>query len=134
MVSVFAPDVARSLDGPEWLREWRRGAAERVAASSLPTADEEVWRYSRIGDLAIDRFHLSDGAAVDARKSCRRCRRCSTPMPTPPRVVVVHNGRVVHVDRNPSRGGSTSVRWPAIAVVTSCSARRRRPPPMSSPR
>jgi hypothetical protein len=27
------------------------------AASALPTAEEEVWRYSRIGDLAIDRFH-----------------------------------------------------------------------------
>jgi hypothetical protein len=58
VVSVFAPDQARSLDGPEWLREWRRDAAERVSASPLPTADEEVWRYSRIGDLATEVYRV----------------------------------------------------------------------------
>ena len=24
---------------------------------SLPTAEQEVWRYSRIGELQLDRFH-----------------------------------------------------------------------------
>jgi Fe-S cluster assembly protein SufD len=35
----------------------RRAAAERAQAMSLPTAEQEVWRYSRIGDLQLDRFH-----------------------------------------------------------------------------
>ncbi|HUP72321.1 MAG TPA: Fe-S cluster assembly protein SufD [Acidimicrobiales bacterium] len=103
MVSVFAPDVARSLDGPEWLREWRRGAAERVAAASLPTAEEEVWRYTRIGDLAIDRFHLSDGLAGDAR-DVPQVKAVLEAYTDTAAVVVVHNGRVVHVDRSVGRG------------------------------
>jgi Fe-S cluster assembly protein SufD len=103
VVSVFAPDVARSLDGPEWLREWRRGAAERVAASALPTAEEEVWRYSRIGDLAIERFRLSDGSAADARK-VPQVQAVLDAYADTAAVVVVHNGRLVHVDRSVSRG------------------------------
>ena len=30
-----------------------RAAAEAFAAASLPSAEEEVWRYSRIGDLDL---------------------------------------------------------------------------------
>jgi len=103
VVSVFAPDVARSLDGPEWLREWRRNAAERVAASPLPTAEEEVWRYSRIGDLAIERFRLSDGSAADARK-VPQVQAVLDAYADTAAMVVVHNGRLVHVDRSVSRG------------------------------
>ena len=103
MVSVFAPDVARSLDGPDWLREWRRGAAERVAASALPTAEEEVWRYSRIGDLAIDRFHLSESSSGDAR-TVAQVQAVLAAYADTAAVVVVHNGRVVHVAQSVSRG------------------------------
>ena len=103
MVSVFAPDVARSLDGPEWLRDWRRDAAERVAASELPTADEEVWRYSRIADLAIDRFHLSEGDAGDAR-NVAQVQAVLAAYADTAAVVVVHNGRVVHIAQSISRG------------------------------
>ncbi len=31
-------------------------AAERLATAALPSVDEEVWRYSRIGDLDLSRF------------------------------------------------------------------------------
>lgn len=31
-------------------------AAERFAGAALPSTDEEVWRYSRIDDLDLDRF------------------------------------------------------------------------------
>ncbi len=34
----------------------RVAAAARLADASLPTVDEEVWRYSRIGDLDLGRF------------------------------------------------------------------------------
>ena len=53
-MSAFTPDAARSLDG-SWL-EVRGAAAERFAAATLPTPDEEIWRYSRIDRLDLDRF------------------------------------------------------------------------------
>ena len=55
---AFTPDAVRVLDpdltGP--VLEQRLAAAERFAATELPTADEEIWRYSRIGELDLDRF------------------------------------------------------------------------------
>jgi Fe-S cluster assembly protein SufD len=41
----FSPATARRPD-----------AAEAFAAASLPTAEEEAWRYSPIGDLDLERF------------------------------------------------------------------------------
>src|SRR5207245_10186870 len=52
----FTPDAARDLPGPEWLVERRVAAAERLADVSWPTDAEEIWRYSRIGELDLDRF------------------------------------------------------------------------------
>lgn len=51
---AFTPEAAGELPGP-WQAQ-RRAAAERFAAASLPTADEEIWRYSRIAELDLDRF------------------------------------------------------------------------------
>jgi Fe-S cluster assembly protein SufD len=71
-VSAFTPDAARTLDG-RW-PELRLAAAERFAAASLPTPDEEIWRYSRIDALDLDRFEPArattsvvapDGVIVD---------------------------------------------------------------------
>jgi Fe-S cluster assembly protein SufD len=58
---TFSPDVARALAGPGWLRDRRLAAAERFAASPWPTAEEEIWRYSRIGELDLDAFGAGDG-------------------------------------------------------------------------
>jgi Fe-S cluster assembly protein SufD len=48
-VRAFTPDSARELGGDP-------AAAERATALAMPTAEEEVWRYSRIGELDLDRF------------------------------------------------------------------------------
>ena len=48
---AFSPDRVDPSD----LR--RQAAAERAAAMDIPTAEQEVWRYSRIGELELDRFH-----------------------------------------------------------------------------
>jgi len=56
MSSSFTIERAGALPGPAWLAERRREAAERFADAPLPSTDEEVWRYSRIGDLDLDRF------------------------------------------------------------------------------
>ncbi len=47
----------------------RRQAAERFEACELPTESEEVWRYSRIAELGLDRFApagSSSGSEVPA--------------------------------------------------------------------
>ena len=50
------------MAGPAWLQARRAAAAARFAEASLPDASEEVWRYSRIGDLDLDRFSPSPDA------------------------------------------------------------------------
>lgn len=62
VLSTFTADLARALPGPDWLRSRRAAAAERFTAASLPSTDEEVWRYSRIAELDLDAYRL-DGPA-----------------------------------------------------------------------
>ena len=62
---MFAPDDAASLPGPDWLRARRTAAAERFAAAGMPSHEEEVWRYSRVDELDLDRFAVaSDGSGA----------------------------------------------------------------------
>ena len=94
VLSAFSPELARD-----------RAAADAFAAAELPTAEEEVWRYSPIGDLELGRYRLAD-AAGDATvpEGARRAR---------PRrglasvAVVTVNGRIVH---RSAPGGSGSER------------------------
>jgi Fe-S cluster assembly protein SufD len=69
---VFTPDAVRDVAGPgiEAL-DARLAAVERFAAASLPTADEEIWRYSRIGDLDLDRFRPA-AARTERSESAER--------------------------------------------------------------
>ena len=57
VVSAFTPDAVRAAGGPwsDWA-EIRLAAAERFVAASLPSPDEEIWRYSRIDQLDLDQF------------------------------------------------------------------------------
>jgi Fe-S cluster assembly protein SufD len=50
-VLAFSPDLVDPAD------QERRAAAERAGSMDMPTAEQEVWRYSRIGELQLDRFH-----------------------------------------------------------------------------
>jgi Fe-S cluster assembly protein SufD len=49
-------ELARAGSGPAAWVAARVAAAERAAASPLPTAEDEIWRYSRIGELDLARF------------------------------------------------------------------------------
>ena len=60
--STFTPDIAARLPGAPWLRERRAAAAEAFSSSPLPSAKDEVWRYSRIDRLDLDRFRPVDTA------------------------------------------------------------------------
>ncbi len=53
-MTAFSPDAARGFDTR--YSATRTAAAERVAAAALPSTDEEIWRYSRIESLDLDRF------------------------------------------------------------------------------
>jgi Fe-S cluster assembly protein SufD len=55
-VPTFTADAARTLGGPSWLTERRLAAAERFTVAPWPTTEEEIWRYSRIGELDLDAF------------------------------------------------------------------------------
>src|SRR5581483_6113902 len=52
----FTPDAARNLGGPDWLVARRVAAAEKLAAVTWPTASDEIWRYSRIDELDLDKY------------------------------------------------------------------------------
>ncbi len=53
-MQAFSPQAARGL--PQPFAEERALAAERAAAAELPTTAEEIWRYSRIEELELDRL------------------------------------------------------------------------------
>jgi Fe-S cluster assembly protein SufD len=55
-----------ALGGPEWLRVLRHDAFDRFAAGPLPTDADEVWRYSRIDKLDLDRFSVASPAQPEA--------------------------------------------------------------------
>ena len=91
---MFGTTVAGDLPGPEWLRALRVDAAERLADASLPTTDEEVWRYSRINELDLDLFAPS-ATAVSGDVPAAVARQLES---LPPRagLVVLRDGFVVH--------------------------------------
>ena len=81
----FTSATAAALGGPAWLQARRVGAAESFVASSLPSTDDEVWRYSRIGELDLARYVPVSNAAA-------------TPSFAAPSVVLEPAARVVVVD------------------------------------
>jgi Fe-S cluster assembly protein SufD len=98
MLEHFTPDAARGLPGPEWLAARRAAAVDRLAAVDWPTDAEEIWRYSRIGELDLSRFRpvpadqmgepgdepAPGGGPIAAEAGARSG------------LVVLRNGRVVH--------------------------------------
>ncbi len=64
VLSTFTPDIAAGLPGAPWLRERRTAAAEAFSSSPLPSPKDEVWRYSRIDQLDLDRFHPAGTAPM----------------------------------------------------------------------
>ena len=63
-LSTFSADAIAGLAGPDGLAARRAEAAERFAGASLPSTDEEVWRYSRVDELDLDR--LQPGSVTSA--------------------------------------------------------------------
>ena len=62
-MSRFTTDAAVALEGPAWLRARRAAAAERFAATNLPTEAEEIWRYSRVSRIDLDSYSPVNGVS-----------------------------------------------------------------------
>jgi Fe-S cluster assembly protein SufD len=98
MLDHFSVEAARALPGPVWLEERRAAAAERLRDVRWPTADEEIWRYSRIGELDLQRFRpvsseqLGEPGVEDAPGGGPIAAEAGERAG----LVVVRNGRVVH--------------------------------------
>jgi Fe-S cluster assembly protein SufD len=98
-LSSFTIDTD-GLPGAPWLQARRRAAAERLGEPTLPTTDEEVWRYSRVDELDLDDFTPvlappgSGGIPAGAQTVLDGLGPWSA-------VAVVHNGFPVHVELAP---------------------------------
>jgi Fe-S cluster assembly protein SufD len=103
MSSAFTPDAAAALDGPGWLRDRRRAAAERAAAAGMPSTDEEVWRYSRIDELELDAFAPAAAPASTDVPALAAGFVAAVPAAT---VVITVDG---HVVRNDGTAGVTGL-------------------------
>jgi Fe-S cluster assembly protein SufD len=100
---AFTPDAARSLGGPEWLVQRRGAAAEQLASLSWPAPSDEIWRYSRIDELDLERFRPFApeelGAPGDERApgggpwAAEAGKHAG--------MIVVRDGRVVHHELDP---------------------------------
>ena len=67
----LTPDLVSALPGPAWLQARRTSAADRAAATPLPRADEEIWRYSRIAEIDLSRYrHASTLPTVTGAGDC----------------------------------------------------------------
>jgi Fe-S cluster assembly protein SufD len=104
MTQTFTVDAARALGGPDWLIERRVAAAEKLASIEWPTAEQEIWRYSRIGELDLARYRpfaeeelgkpgdeRAPGGGPWAAEAGKHAG-----------MLVVHDGRVVHHELDPA--------------------------------
>ncbi len=94
-MSDFTPRAAAGLPGPDWLRAVRTAAAERVTGASLPTPDEEIWRYSRVAELDLGAFEPvpGPGSAEVPSDELARLRALD-----PAALVVLVDGHLVHLE------------------------------------
>jgi len=104
MTTAFTADASRALDGPQWLIDRRLAALERLAGVAWPSAAEEIWRYSRIDQLDLDRYRpvpfevlgppgveRAPGGGPWAAEAGQHAG-----------MVVVHDGRVVYHELDPA--------------------------------
>jgi Fe-S cluster assembly protein SufD len=106
-MTAFTPEAARALGGPDWLVERRLAAVEQLDGVTWPTDADEIWRYSRIDELDLDRFRPpsrdelgepgpepAPGGGPVAAEAGERAG-----------LVVVRNGRVVHHELDDALAG-----------------------------
>jgi len=98
MLEHFTPEAARDLPGPDWLAARRADAVARLADVEWPTDAQEIWRYSRIGELDLSRFRPVPAEAMGepGDESAPGGGPVAAEAGERSGLVVVRNGRVVH--------------------------------------
>jgi Fe-S cluster assembly protein SufD len=94
----FTTDAARALGGPEWLVQRRLAAAEQLAGLTWPSQTEEIWRYSRVDELDLDRFQpfAADALGAPGVEPAPGGGPIAAQTGERAGLVVVRDGRVVH--------------------------------------
>ncbi len=95
-MSTTIADAVSHHDGPGWLEGRRRDAHERFTSMPLPTTEQEVWRYSRVHELDLDRYAPVTGA--QERPQVPELDALVAAAGPAAALVVVRNGSVVHVE------------------------------------
>ena len=111
------PDEAGSLGGPSWLVAHRIAAAEAARATSLPSTDEEIWRYSPVGELDLGEWSLpvAQPSVNDAGAPATVHELLAVLAPSAA-TVVVRNGRVVLAEVGP-RWADAGLRVGSLGVL-----------------
>ena len=112
---MFTVDAATGLPGPDWLRNRRLAAAERAASAGLPTVEEEIWRYSRIGELDLDRFAVA--TTEPAATVPDAVAALLATVPDRAGLVVTVDGWVVHAELDEGLAAKGVTLGPAAAVA-----------------
>jgi Fe-S cluster assembly protein SufD len=95
-LTAFTADRAATIAGPSWLRDRRAAAAERFATSELPTAADELWRYTPVGDLDLGRYTPVDAAAPVPAAPARSA--VAAAVTDPAGVITIVDGRLAAVE------------------------------------
>jgi Fe-S cluster assembly protein SufD len=103
VTTSFTVDAARALGGPDWLVARRLAAAERIAGLTWPTPTEELWRYSRIGELDLERYRpfSEDELGRPGEERAPGGGPWAAEAGAHSAMIVVRDGRVVHHEIDP---------------------------------
>lgn len=109
-------DAVTVPPGPEWLQARRAVSSERLATAEVPTTDEEVWRYSRIGELDLTAF--TPAVAPSPDEVLDRCRaHADTVVGARAGLLVVVDGHVVHAELDEALAARGVVLAPAAETA-----------------
>ncbi len=97
----FSVADAASLPGADWLRRRRMAAADALSTAELPSAAEEVWRYSPVGEIDLDDYRLVDFNSETRPSATDLPQRMSERFGQICGLAVVRNGAVVAVETKP---------------------------------
>ncbi|HEX4218069.1 MAG TPA: Fe-S cluster assembly protein SufD [Acidimicrobiales bacterium] len=100
------------MPGPSWLERRRTDAAERFATRPQPTEKDEVWRYSRIDELDLDRYHPVTGSGQGDMREPRTMERVRSLVERiGPRsaLIVSLNGGLVGLETSSAVDGASSL-------------------------
>ena len=103
MGHAFTVDAAGALGGPDWLNTRRLTAAEQLEDLVWPTDTEEIWRYSRVDQLDLERFRPLTAEELGAPEAIMAPGGgpFAAEVGAHAALVVVRDGRVVHRELSP---------------------------------